>query len=82
MVFGKNLNISVSAKSDTTGKGISRGAEWRKFQLRSTFQRGVMGVERIRSCELHTLTLKLRRILYGKDFRIMSFLFVDQIHKL
>ena len=23
---------------DTTGKSISRGAEWHKFQLRSTFQ--------------------------------------------
>ena len=27
----------------TVGKGISRGTEWYKFQLRSTIQSGVMG---------------------------------------
>ena len=30
-------------KKDTIGKSISRGAEWCKFQLRSTFHCGVMG---------------------------------------
>ena len=29
----------------TIGKGISRGVERRKFQLNSTFQRGVMSME-------------------------------------
>ena len=42
MVFGQNLKILVPAKYNIIGKGISRGAERHKFQLRSTFQRGVM----------------------------------------
>ena len=29
---------AISAKKDIIGKGISRGAEWFKFQLLSTFQ--------------------------------------------
>ena len=33
MVFGQNLKILTSAKKDIIGKGISRGAEWCKFQL-------------------------------------------------
>ena len=32
----------ISANKDTIGKSISRGAEWRKIQLHSTFQLGVM----------------------------------------
>ena len=38
MVFGQKLKISISAKKDIIGKGISRGTEWSKFQLHSTFQ--------------------------------------------
>ena len=35
----KLKNGAISANNgDTIGKGISRGAEWCKFQLRSTFQ--------------------------------------------
>ena len=41
MVFGQILKILTSAKKDLIGKGISRGTEWRKFQLRSTFHCGV-----------------------------------------
>ena len=44
MVFGQNLKILTLAKKDTIGKSISRGAEWHKFQLRSTFHCGVMSV--------------------------------------
>ena len=36
MIFGQKL---TSAKNETRQKHISRGAEWRKFQLHSTFQR-------------------------------------------
>ena len=36
----------ASSKKDIIGKGISRGAEWHKFQLRSSFQRGVMSEKR------------------------------------
>ena len=32
---------------DIIGKGISRGAEWRKFQLHSTFHRGVKGPRKV-----------------------------------
>ena len=42
MVFGQKRKILTSAKNDTIGKIISRGAEWCEFQLRSTFQSGVM----------------------------------------
>ena len=45
MVFGQNLKILTSAKKDTIGKGTSRGAEWRKFQLHSTFHCGVMSAD-------------------------------------
>ena len=38
VVFGQKL---ISAKRETIGNGTSRGAERRKFQLRSTFQRGI-----------------------------------------
>ena len=45
MVFGQKLKNLTSAKNDTIGKSISRGAEWCKFQLHSTFQCVVMGPE-------------------------------------
>ena len=32
-------------EKDTVGKGISRGVEWHKFQLHSTFECIVMSVE-------------------------------------
>ena len=38
MVFGQKRMELILANKDTNGKGISRGAEWCKFQLRSTFQ--------------------------------------------
>ena len=31
MVFGQKLMETISAKKDTIGKSISRGAEWHKF---------------------------------------------------
>ena len=37
MVFDQTQKESILANNDTIGKGISRGAEWCKFQLRSTF---------------------------------------------
>ena len=40
MVFGQKQ------EKDAIGKSTSRGDEWCKFQLHSTFQWGVMGVER------------------------------------
>ena len=36
--FWPKSAILTSAKKDTIRKGISRGAEWRKFQIHSTFQ--------------------------------------------
>ena len=36
MVFGLKMKILPLPKNYSIGKGISRGAEWRKFQLRST----------------------------------------------
>ena len=45
MVFGQKMKISFSAKHDIIGKGISRGAEWRKFQFHSTFHCGVMSTK-------------------------------------
>ena len=37
MVFGQKRKILIPAKKkDTNGKGVSRGAEWRKFQLHSS----------------------------------------------
>ena len=38
MVFGQKSQISISEKKDVIRKGMSRGADWCKFQLRSTFQ--------------------------------------------
>ena len=32
------FELSILASNDIIEKGISRGAEWCKFQLRSTFQ--------------------------------------------
>ena len=46
MVFGQNQNILLPVKNDSIEKGTSRGAERRTFQLRSTFQQGVIRVER------------------------------------
>ena len=46
MVFGHNLKILTLAKKDTRQKHSSRGAYWCKFQLHSTFQRGVKGAQR------------------------------------
>ena len=34
MVFGQNLKIMTSAKKDTIGKSISRGAEWQSSEQR------------------------------------------------
>ena len=45
-VFGQKLKNLVLAKHYIIGKGISRGAEWCKFQLRSTFHFGVKGPQR------------------------------------
>ena len=59
MVFGLKLKILISAKYNTIGKGISRGAEWHKFQLHSTFQCGVMSV-----CVLLCTTVELVFMLY------------------
>ena len=41
-VFGSQKKFG---EKDTIGKDISRGAEWHKFQLHSTFQCIVMSVE-------------------------------------
>ena len=38
MVFGLKIEILTLANNDFIGKDISRGAEWCKFQLHSTFQ--------------------------------------------
>ena len=46
MVFGQNLKIFTLAKKGIIGKGISRGAEWCKFEHRSSFQSVVIGAER------------------------------------
>ena len=43
MVFGLKMKILTSGKNDFIGKSISRGAEWSKFELHSTFLRAVMG---------------------------------------
>ena len=45
MVFGQNLKILTLAKKDFIGKSIPRGAEWRKYQIHSSFQRRVVGVD-------------------------------------
>ena len=37
MVFGQNSENFNFGKKDTIGKSISRGAEWRKFQICSAF---------------------------------------------
>ena len=42
--FGPKSENFDFAKSDANGKSISRGAEWHKFQLHSTFQWGVMKI--------------------------------------
>ena len=44
MVFRPEFESLV--KQDAIGKGTSRGAEWCKFQLRSTFLLGVMSAQR------------------------------------
>ena len=54
LVFGQNLKILTLAKKDTIRKGISRGAEWRKFQLHSTFQRGVKRPQRMSRISVKT----------------------------
>ena len=46
MVFGQKLKVLNSDNKDTIGKGISRGAEWYKFHLRSTYQWEVVSTER------------------------------------
>ena len=42
----QNLIEPNSTNKDAIRKSISRGVEWRKFQLHRTFQSGVMSVER------------------------------------
>ena len=49
MVFAQKWKILTLVENGTIGKGISRGAEWCKFQLHSTFQRGVRGPQRMTS---------------------------------
>ena len=51
---GQNLKILTLAKKDSIEKGISRGAEWRKFQLHSTFHFGVNGPQRMTSISAKT----------------------------
>ena len=46
--FNFGLILAVREKfgqKDPIGKGISRGAQWCKFKIRSTFQRRVMSVQ-------------------------------------
>ena len=53
-VFGQKLKILTSAKKDTMQKHISRGAEWRKFQLQTTFQLGEKGAQKMTSISVKT----------------------------
>ena len=52
MVFGLKMKILTLAKNDFIGKSISRGAEWRKFQLPSTFQCGCMATRSFQSIRM------------------------------
>ena len=45
----KNRKILTSGGKDAIGKSISIGAEWHKFQLSSTFQRGIKRPQRMTS---------------------------------
>ena len=67
---------------DIIGKGISRGAEWHKFQLRSTFQWGVTSMDQqtllpvnANSKEYddhpHTLALYVPRCLWKKGYETL-----------
>ena len=51
---GQNLIKPISAKKDTIWKGISRGTEWRKFQLHSTFHCRVNGPQIMTSFSVNT----------------------------
>ena len=53
-VFGQKLIEPISANKDSIGKSISRGAEWRKFQLRSTFHFGVKAPQKMTSISAKT----------------------------
>ena len=45
MVFGPNLKMLTPAKNDSIRNGISRGAEWCKFRLHSTFLQGAASAQ-------------------------------------
>ena len=73
MVFGQNLKIWTLAKKDTIVKGISRGAEWTKFQLHSTFQWGIMSAERNR---IETMDWSM---VFGQNLKIWTLVKKDTI---
>ena len=54
MVFGQKLIEPNSANKDTMGKGISRGAEWHKIQLHSTFHFREKGAQTMTSILVKT----------------------------
>ena len=66
MVFGQKLKNLTLANKDTIGKSISKGAEWHKFELRSTFQRGVTSVQAFsKSTAVTTFTIRIH--LNGRE---------------
>ena len=50
----KNLKIDFGKKNATMQKSISRDEEWCKFQLHSTFDFGVKGLQRMTSISVKT----------------------------
>ena len=64
MVFGQKLKILTLGGNDTSRKHISRGTEWHKFQLCSTFQRGTKRITNKQKFVQNPHDMRLQSELY------------------